>query len=763
MPHKNKILFLLVFSFLSIAQLHAQKVAVVLSGGGAKGSAHVGMLKALEEACIPIDYIAGTSMGAIVGSLYAAGYTPSQIQNIIESEEFLSWAKGEIQEKYVYYFKKDNNDASWFNFKFNYDTILSYKLPTNIISPYQIDFGFMYFLAAAGVAAHNNFDSLYIPFRCVAADIAEKKAISFSSGYLPEAVRASMTYPFYFRPIKINDRLLFDGGMYNNFPSDVALTDFNPDVIIGCNVATNYDTPNESDILSQVRNMLTTNTNYSIICDNGVMISPVLGKVGEFEFEMAHELIDSGYAAAMKKMPDIRKIVRDSVCYAERNRKRQKFLDKMPGLRFDSISIDGVNHSQAVYISKSIMHRDSTFDIEQLKHEFFKLLADDKIEAIYPKIYFNEKSGYFTLNLNAKRDKNFVAQFGGIISSGNINGAYIGMQYKYLGLMAVKLSVNLNIGKFYSAAQAKSRFDFPSLLPFYLETSIGINKWDYFKTTIRFLEDQLPSYLLDNEINFIAEFGFPVKNSAKFIFGPSVARTKENYYQTNVFSKTDTADQTTFDFFTTHSQFNRQSLNQKQFPTAGTSFFIDARYVVGKEKNIPGSTSLSKDIFTKVNQWIQLKVQYDKYYKSRKIYKFGFFAEAVISTKPLFNNYTSSLLSAPAFQPTPESKAFFLPNYRANNYAAVGIKNILNIYKKIHFRVEAYLFQPYQEIQRNENLQAGYSKVFQFRSILGYAAFVYNSPICPISISLSYYHQRSNPFSVMFNIGYIIFNKRALE
>jgi NTE family protein len=735
----------------------------VLSGGGAKGSAHVGMLKALEEACIPIDYIAGTSMGAIVGGLYAAGYTPDQIEKIIESEEFLSWAKGEIQDKYVYYFKKENNDASWFNFKFNYDTILSYKLPTNIISPYQIDFGFMYFLASAGVAARGNFDSLYIPFRCVAADIAEKKAVSFSSGYLPEAVRASMTYPFYFKPIKIDDRLLFDGGMYNNFPADIALKDFNPDVIIGCNVASNYDTPDEGDILSQIRNMLTTNTNYSIICDNGVLISPVLGKVAEFGFERAKELIDAGYAATREKMPQIRQLVRDSVCYGQRNLKRQKFLDKMPKLKFDSVSIKGVTPSQAVYIRKSIMHRDSTFDIEQLKHEFFKLLADDKIESIYPKVYFNNKTGLFSLNLNVKRDRNFVAQFGGIVSSSNINGAYIGMQYKYLGLMAAKIAVNFHIGRFYSAAQAKVRFDFPSPLPFYLETSIGLNKWDYFKTTIRFFEDQLPSYLLENEINFIAEFGFPVKNKKKFIFGPSIARIRDNYYQTNVFSKTDTADRTTFDLFTTHAQFNQQSLNQKQFPTAGTSFIFDARYVVGNEDNLPGSTSVSKEIYRKTHQWVQIKAQYDKYFKSKSIYRFGIFAEAVVSTKPLFNNYTSSLLSAPAFQPTPESKAFFLPNYRANNYGAVGIKNLLNIYKKIHFRLEAYLFQPYQEILHNENLQANYSKAFQFRSILGYAAIVYNSPICPISISISYYQQRSNPISVMFNIGYIIFNKRALE
>jgi NTE family protein len=746
-----------------MTEIYAQKVAVVLSGGGAKGSAHVGMLKALEENGIPIDYIAGTSMGAIVGSLYSAGYSPNQIEKIITSTEFLSWAKGEIQEQYIYYFKKDINDASWINFKFNYDSILSYKLPTNIISPYQIDFGFMYFLASSGVAAGSNFDSLYIPFRCVASDIAEKKAVSFSKGYLPEAIRASMTYPFYFRPIKIDNRLLFDGGMYNNFPADIALNDFNPDVILGCNVASNYDTPDENDILSQIKNMLTTNTNYSIICENGVLISPKLGKVSEFGFERAKEFIDAGYDATMEKMKEIKLIVSDSLCQESRDIVRQKFNKKKPLLVFDSISIEGVNKFQAVYIKKSIMHRDSTFDVEQLKQEFFKLLADDKIESIYPKAYFNKTTGKFSLNLNVKRDKNFVAQFGGLISSSNINGAYVGIQYKYLGLVAAKISVNFHIGKFYSAAQAKSRFDFPTKLPFYLETSVGFNKWDYFKTTIRFFEDQLPSYLLENEINFIAEFGFPVKNKGKFVFGPSIARTRENYYQTNIFSKTDTADQTTFDFFTTHSQYNQQSLNQKQYPTAGALFMVDARYVVGNEENVPGSTSTSKDIFNKVNHWIQLKVQYDKYFKSKSIYKFGIFAEAVISSKPLFNNYTSSLLSAPAFQPTPESKAFFLPNYRANIYGAVGVKNILNIYKKIHFRLEAYLFQPYQEILRKEDLHAGYSKIFQFRSILGYAAFVYNSPICPISISISYYHQRSNPFSIMFNIGYIIFNKRALE
>ena len=744
---------------------HAQKVAVVLSGGGAKGCAHVGVLKALEENCIPIDYIAGTSMGAIVASMYVAGYTPEEIEKIILSEEFLNWANGSIEDKYKFYYKEDAPDASWINFKFNYDTILSYQLPTNIISPYQVDFGMMYFLASAGVAANYNFDSLYIPFRCVAADVAEKKPVTFRSGYLPEAVRASMTYPFYFKPIKIDNKLLFDGGMYNNFPSDVALEDFNPDIIIGSNVASNWSSSSidENNVLEQIENMLTTNTNYSVICDNSVMISPKLPKVSVLDFERAKEIIDIGYETAIKKIDDIRLFVHDSICKEERNQKRKKFLDKKPQLLFDSIIIEGVNPVQSLYIRRSIMHKDSILNAEQLKEEYFSLIADDKIESIYPKAFFNNKTGYYTLNLNVKRDKNFVAQLGGLISSSNLTGAYIGLQYKYLGLAASKFFANFYIGRFYSSVFVKNRLDFPTAVPLSLEASCSWSKWDYFKTTTRFFDDKNPSYLVDNEVNFITEFAIPSSTKGKFVFGPAIGRIRTDYYQTNNFSKTDTADRTTFDFLTIHAQYNRSSLNQKQYSTAGKMILIDTRYNYGKEHNVPGSTSLDIGTYSKSHHWLQIKFIYDQYFKASKIYNFGIYTELTVTNKPLFNNFTSSLLSAPAFQPTPESRAFFIPCFRSNLYAAVGIKNIFNIYKKIHFRLEGYILQPYREIKRDENYNARYGKVLDSRTFLGYAALVYNSPVCPISLSLSYYHKKENPFSLMFNIGYLLFNKRGIE
>lgn len=242
---------------------------------------------------------------------------------------------------------------------------------------------------------------------------------------------------------------------------------------------------------------------------------------------------------------------------------------------------------QSVYIRNSIMHQDSVLTVQEVKQEYFRLIADDKIESIYPKTYYNKKTGYFTLNLDVKRDKNFVAQLGGLISSSSITGAYIGLQYKYLGITASKLSVNFYIGRFYSSAMIKNRFDFASRVPFSLETSFAWNKWDYFKTTTRFLEDAMPSYLIENEINFIAELAFAAGNKAKFIVGPAIGQIRNNYYQTNSFSRTDTADRSNFDFLTLHTMYNRSSINHRQYPTSGINLLADARLSMAKSITHP--------------------------------------------------------------------------------------------------------------------------------------------------------------------------------
>ena len=294
---------LLVFSSVSA---FSQKVGLALSGGGAKGIAHIGVIKALEENGIPIDFVAGTSMGAIVGSLYAAGYSPEEMEEIVTSEDFQNWAWGKIPDNYIFYFKRKENDASWIDLKFRYDSIFSPSLPTNLIPPHSMDLAFMKLLSQAAARANYTFDSLFVPFRCVASDVYANEPVVFSSGDLGSAVRASMTFPFYFKPIMVNGHLLFDGGIYNNFPVDVMNKDFKPDYIIGSCVASNSLPPSEDNVLLQLENMIVTNTNYSVPDSNGILISPDVKTVRLMDFQLASELIKIGYDAAMTQMNNIK-------------------------------------------------------------------------------------------------------------------------------------------------------------------------------------------------------------------------------------------------------------------------------------------------------------------------------------------------------------------------------------------------------------------------------------------------------------------------
>ena len=154
---------------------------------------------------------------------------------------------------------------------------------------------------------------------------------------------------------------------------------------------------------------------------------------------------------------------------------------------------------------------------------------------------------------------------------------------------------------------------------------------------------------------------------------------------------------------------------------------------------------------------------YDNYYKSRGNLRLGVYVEAVYSSQPFFHNYTGTILNAPAFMPIPESQTIFLEKFRAYKYGAFGLKSIINIRKNIDWRLEGYVFQPYREIIKQEDLTAEYGAELSKRFYLATTAFVYHSPLGPLSLSVNYYDKEEKPFSFLFHFGYILFNKRALD
>ena len=196
----KKSFVILYFISMFLISLPAQKVGLVLSGGGAKGITHIGVIKALEENNIPIDYVAGTSMGAIVGGMYAMGMSPDEMIAVLKSNDFKNWSTGEIESDYVYYYRNADPKPNFMEMSFRINRldsldIKSNILPTNLISPRQMNYAFVPLCAQPNAVAGGNFDKLFVPFRCVASDIYNKRAVIFRTGVLGDAIRASMTYP----------------------------------------------------------------------------------------------------------------------------------------------------------------------------------------------------------------------------------------------------------------------------------------------------------------------------------------------------------------------------------------------------------------------------------------------------------------------------------------------------------------------------------------------------------------------------------------
>jgi NTE family protein len=399
--------------------------------------------------------------------------------------------------------------------------------------------------------------------------------------------------------------------------------------------------------------------------------------------------------------------------------------------------------------------------------EYFKLLADQQVEVVFPRTRFNETSGFFDLFLDFKKENHLNVEFGGDVSSAPVNEAYVGLRYNYLNQFALNLGASSHIGRFYSAAQISARIEFPFNIPLYLKSSISFNQWDYFKTSTYFFEDKNPSYLIQNEDNIDLHVGVPFGRKGKIDIGGAIAHIRDDYYQRNTFSRTDTADKTYFDMRAVDILYEINTLNRKQYASDGENMYMDLKYITGKETTEPGSTSMSDEIVNRFHSWGQFKLRYINYYPFWKKFRFGVHAEvllsSILSSTDMFSNYSASVLMAPAFQPIPESKLLFIPEFRAFNYGAGGMKLLFNISNNLVYDIEGYIFLPYQQIIQQSDYTAELGPPFSARLYMASTAFIYHSPIGPVSLSLNFYDRTVDKLSFIFNLGYVIFNKRAID
>jgi len=763
----------LILSLLCIAcasPLLPQKVGLVLSGGGAKGAAHLGVIKALEENNIPIDYVTGTSIGAIVGAMYASGWTPDEVLNLMLSTEFSQWQTGKVEQKHLYFFKSPPPMPEFIKFNIQLGDsakILSSLLPSSLTNPIQMNQAFMGLFARATSQCKENFDSLFVPFRCVASDVFEKKSVVFSSGSLGDAVRASMTFPFVFKPLIINGTPLFDGGIYDNFPIKAMKEDFAPDIIIGVSLSGETVDPSKSNLYEQVEAMIMQKTEYEVDSLSGFLIDIVLPDVGLLDFPKAKETFMAGYTATMKMMPRIKDRVARRKPTQELALMRIQYRNNLQPLRFKNVIVNGGNDPQRRYVEQHFKEiREATkegfFTFEDFRRVYFQLLTDTKLKEIIPEAVYNEDTEAYDLYLNIKVGNEVTIAFGGNIASSHANQLYLGAGYQTLGRYPFDAWGNFQVGNTFSGVLLTGRMDIPRNVSMYLRVSGAFSLRNYFEKEALFFEETRPSYIRSKETYLKASLGFPFLTTTKAEITGGFGRLKDRY-----FSSVGVTQFTPYD----HSNYNQalaamrivnNTLNYKQYPTQGTFNQLLAQSITSWEEFQPGSITQENPILKGQQSWLQFSARINNYYPLGKRFTLGYLFEGVLSSKNLSESYTSSIIQAPAFTPTPHSQITFHDAYRANQYAAGGIIPIINLTKTIHFRSELYLFLPIYPIQRVGRNDVTYGKVIEKLHGMGEFAVVMQLPFASISVFANAYDAPfdKNKWSFGLNIGYLIFNPK---
>ncbi|MBT0606986.1 patatin-like phospholipase family protein [Aequorivita echinoideorum] len=389
----KKILFI-VFVLISTVAFPQQKgedlkVGLVLSGGGAKGLAHIGALKIIEQSGIRIDYIGGTSMGAIIGSLYAAGYSAKQLDSIFLATDFNTLIQDEIPRSAKTFYEKEESEKyalvlPFDNFKVGFPSGLSkgqnvYNLFSRLTSH---------------VNDISDFSQLPIPFFCVATDVETGKEVILDRGYLPRAVTASGALPSLFSPVVINNQVLIDGGVVNNYPIE-ELRAKGMDIIIGVDV---QDSLKSRENLKSAFEVLVQVNNYRTIKDmtekrkmTDVYINPNIEDFSVVSFDAGEAIIDAGAEASA---PFIEQMMDIASRQLPRERKKIEFLER-DSLYVKEVKIEGTkNYTRSYVLGKLKLRTPSKITYKSLSEGINNLSATGNFQDINYRIFTddNDKS-----------------------------------------------------------------------------------------------------------------------------------------------------------------------------------------------------------------------------------------------------------------------------------------------------------------------------------------------------------------------------------
>lgn len=713
------------------AQAH-QSVGLVLSGGGAKGIAHIGLIQALEDNDIPIDYITGTSMGAIVGGLYACGYTPAEMMELINSDYFGYLSSGKADPAFTYYFSKGSPSPQMFAMSVGgRDSTARSKIfnPQSLISPMPMSFGFMQIFSAYGALCDGNFDRLFVPFRCVASDVAQKRKKVMGAGDLGESIRASMSFPLIFQATEIDGQVLYDGGIYDNFPVGVMQTEFAPSVIIGSDVSAPSDGPANS-YFQQLDLLVSRAQSYEVPPEAGIKVRIDVSNFGLLDWDRADAIYRAGYRRGIEMMDSIKTRIPTRADSTARRLRRAVFKSGTPALRFDSVNVEGATKRQNEYI-KYLFHPakgTDTIGIDRARLAFYRALSSGKMSYLRPRAHVNNDSaGLFTLDLKALVKSNFSVGAGAYITSSNNSYLYLRGGYSSLSFSSVSTDIEAWIGQSYMAGALTGRLDIASTLPSALVLNAVASRRKYYEDEELFFRDNEPAFVTAHEYFAKLAWAMAAGRSGCVDIGLGGGKLRNTFYSPgHQGGYREGRHHVDFALGQAYAAYRSSTLDNINYPLSGSSLNASFAAVLGKATcGQAGADGRGTD---KHMAWLQLDAHWRNYISLGRHWVLGTEARALLSNRPLPGSYEASVSSAPAYSPTPASTNTFNPAFRANSFLAATVVPVYKFNSSLSARFSASVFAPLRGIREGDGGTARFGRCFDSTEFFGELNLVYALP-----------------------------------
>lgn len=760
----KKVLMLVVGLLLATFSLPGrEKVGLVLSGGGAKGIAHIGVIKALEDADIPVDYVVGTSMGAIIGSLYACGWTPAQMMDLILSPNFKYWSSGTLNRNLVYYFSTPDPSPKWlsFNPSFNDSTaVFKHVIPTSLINPIPMNLEFVELYSPYTDQCGGNFNNLFVPFRCVTSDVYHKHKIVCKSGSLADAVRASMSFPLVFKPIEMDGVLVYDGGIYDNFPVDVMKEDFDPDFIIGVSVSAPDGKPKKGNIYSQLEDMIIQNNDYSLPASEGVKIQVPVLNFGVLDWGAAEEIYSIGYKTGLEMVDSIKKRLPARESLEKLTKRREKFAKETPKVEFDSIVITGATPKQKEYIRYVFQGNKpkKSINLQEVENGYYRAVSSGKFYDLLPQAQFG-KDGKNILTLEASIKSPWNVGAGGWITTSSNSMLYLDAGYHTLSSNSIDIEMSGWLGQSYYAGLFSAKFGLSTPIPSYIGIEGVASRQKYYDSEILFYEASTPSYINDVQTFARINYGWEMGRRGKGFMSLTYGREANIFYpKPGSFYYTSEKDKSIYHITALKAGLEYNTLNDQMYPSSGRSLLVNVildhenNRFESHEGNLDGGTG-SKDNgghFTG-----SAEVVWKHYFGLHKNFRLGVMAQGIMTLAKLYENYTVTMMHAPAFAPTPSTRNYFNPDLRDLNWIAIGVMPVWVPFSRAQLRGDFYLFNTIRPVQAPMSTDgpAYYGDGFHFKKFIGEVAAVYNFPFASLSIYANYISSQHRSWNFGINFG----------